>query len=260
LVLNSANTTVLDQSTPVVLDSGSTLSYLPVSMSDEIYKALGVQFSEKYDLPFCSCSLANTSATIDFEFSGQVISVAINEMVLEGGISTELDCIFGIVATQLVGGVAGTPYTLGDSFLRSAYVVYDIANNEISLAPTNFSPSGSNIVEIGTGKSAIPSVSGGGKSSATATVTGSAATGGATTTTAESSAPITSVKSIATTAGVEPSATTAGVEPSATTAGVESSTHATGVTTTAASAAGAAMQAHADIWALIAGAAYFFAL
>jgi len=213
LVSNGTNTTVLKQTTPVLLDSGSTLSYLPVSMSGEIYEALGVVFSEEYDQPFCSCSLANTSASIDFEFSGQVISVPINEMVLEGGITNELDCSFGIVA-QPDEGEVGTSYTLGDTFIRSAYIVYDIGNNEISLAPTNFSPAGSNILAITTGAKAIPSASGV-QNPATATVTGSAVIGGAT---------------------------------------------ATGVSPTGAAAPGSALQAHAGVWALVAGAACLFAL
>lgn len=41
--------------------------------------------------------------------------------------------------------------SLGDTFLRSAYVVYDMTNNEISVAPMNFNAVNSNIVEIGTG-------------------------------------------------------------------------------------------------------------
>jgi hypothetical protein len=45
---------------------------------------------------------------------------------------------------------------LGDTFLRSAYVVYDLANNEISLAQTNFNATGTNVVEIGTGTGSVP--------------------------------------------------------------------------------------------------------
>lgn len=38
---------------------------------------------------------------------------------------------------------------LGDTFLRSAYVVYDLENNQISLAATNFNATGTNVQEIG---------------------------------------------------------------------------------------------------------------
>ena len=45
---------------------------------------------------------------------------------------------------------------LGDTFLRSAYVVYDLDNNQISIAPTNFNATSSNIREITTGTNAVP--------------------------------------------------------------------------------------------------------
>jgi hypothetical protein len=37
---------------------------------------------------------------------------------------------------------------LGDTFLRSAYVVYDLQNNQISLAQTDFNSTTTNVVEI----------------------------------------------------------------------------------------------------------------
>ena len=184
LVANNTNTTVSKSTTAVLLDSGSTLSYLPVDVSSAIYSALGVVFDEQQDQPFCQCSLANTTDIIEFVFSGQVISVPISEMVLpgDGGVQTKsgetLGCAFGIVAQPAQSG-PGTPYTLGDTFIRSAYVVYDLANNQISLAQTDFGATGSNVMEIGTGKNSVPSASGVG-SPASATVTGTAVIGGVT--------------------------------------------------------------------------------
>ena len=52
---------------------------------------------------------------------------------------------------------SSTP-VLGDTFLRSAYVVYDLHNNEISLAQTNFNSTGSNIMEIT--NSSVPDATG----------------------------------------------------------------------------------------------------
>ena len=45
---------------------------------------------------------------------------------------------------------------MGDTFLRSAYVVYDLTNNEISVAETNFNATSSNIQEIASGTSGVP--------------------------------------------------------------------------------------------------------
>lgn len=59
-------------------------------------------------------------------------------------------CLFGLSPSG--NGVN----VLGDTFLRSAYVVYDINNNQISMAQSNFDPKGSDVIEIGSGKDAVP--------------------------------------------------------------------------------------------------------
>ena len=46
------------------------------------------------------------------------------------------------------------PIILGDTFLRSAYVVYDLDNKQIAIAPTVANTTESNIVEIGQGAAA----------------------------------------------------------------------------------------------------------
>lgn len=53
-----------------------------------------------------------------------------------------------------------TQLSQGDTFLRSAYVVYDLDNQEISLGNTLFNVTDSTIREIGTGKSAVPDATG----------------------------------------------------------------------------------------------------
>jgi elongation factor G len=59
-------------------------------------------------------------------------------------------CLFGIQPfTQ-------APYILGDTFLRSAYVVFDLVNNQIGLAQTDFNDTGSNIVVFENNGSTIP--------------------------------------------------------------------------------------------------------
>ncbi|MCJ1250092.1 hypothetical protein MMC30_007318 [Trapelia coarctata] len=181
LAANNANTTITSKTYPVLLDSGSTLSYLPTSVVAKLYSALGVEFSQQYAAPFCQCSLANTSATVDFSFGGKIIAVPMSEMVLSADGTTvqsstgqTLDCIFGIFAESSSGG-SGTAYTLGDTFIRSAYIVYDLANNEISLASTNFQATKSNIMEIGKGANSVPDAQG--VAAPSVTVTGTAVIG-----------------------------------------------------------------------------------
>ena len=164
-----------DLPTVVILDSGSSLTYLPNDLTSSIYDALKVQYDPAQGTGYCSCGLANENITIDFTFTSATISVAIDELVLgtsqgtnqdrgdpnnggntsaDGGNSGDgagsLDCVFGIAPAL------GETAVLGDTFLRSAYVVYDLANNEISLAQTDFNATNSNIKEIGTGTSSVP--------------------------------------------------------------------------------------------------------
>ena len=179
VIQNGKNTsaTTSELPTAVLLDSGSTLSYLPEDLSQNIYKDLGVTYVARDQAAFCSCSLAESTATIDFSFSGAVISVPLSEMVLPGGLTADGSgsegCLFGIVETKEQSNSGTSSFTLGDTFIRSAYVVYDIANNQISLANTNFNSTTSNVMEIGTGKNSVPNASGV-ASAVTVAVTGTA--------------------------------------------------------------------------------------
>ena len=60
-------------------------------------------------------------------------------------------CQFGIQRSY------ASPWTLGDTFLRSAYVVYDLENNEIGLAATDFNSTEEKIVAFESQGAKIPS-------------------------------------------------------------------------------------------------------
>lgn len=143
-----------DLPTAVLLDSGSTLSYLPDPVAHHIYKALNVTYQSSAGVGFVPCSYANRDLNVTYTFSSPAIDVSISELVLNSGDTTFSDgspaCIFGIVPA------GNSQCVLGDTFLRSAYVVYDLNSNEISLAQTNFNASGDDILTIGTGKNPIP--------------------------------------------------------------------------------------------------------
>ncbi|KAE8333821.1 aspartic peptidase domain-containing protein [Aspergillus sergii] len=52
-------------------------------------------------------------------------------------------CVFGVVPIT-----DDSPILFGDTFLRSAYVVYDLDQQQIAIAPTRFNSEDTNIVEI----------------------------------------------------------------------------------------------------------------
>lgn len=139
----------------VLLDSGSSLTYLPDSLVQSIYNDLEVNYDSSSGTGYVPCSMVNQDINLNFTFSGPSIPVGINELVLDPGTGLTFSdgtaaCVFGIAPA------GDSTAVLGDTFLRSAYVVYDLENNEISLAKTNFNSTKDNILEIGTGTAAVP--------------------------------------------------------------------------------------------------------
>lgn len=151
---------------PAILDSGTTLTLVP----DDLANALNNQFGAEQAGPnsdnyLAPCSLASSTATFDFQFggaSGPTIRVPIGEMLLDAGTddfgnpielsSGEAACLVGIQAA------GDNPILFGDTFLRSAYVVYDLDNQQVSIAQTDFNATSSNVQEIQAGKGGVPDV------------------------------------------------------------------------------------------------------
>lgn len=159
----NGRTQTLSQNLPaaVLLDSGSSLTYLPNDLTQAIYTALKVKYNAQQQTAFCDCGLGNSQDTLDFTFTNPKISVPMSELAINPGPNPDGStatfdngtplCFFGISPTD------GTTAVLGDTFIRSAYLVYDLANNEISIGQTNFNATNSNVLEIGTGTAAVPS-------------------------------------------------------------------------------------------------------
>lgn len=150
---------------PVVLDSGTTLSYLPTDLATEIWKEAGAIYSADLTLAVIPCSMAQSAGVFTFGFAGPAgprISVDMTELVLplttgaapsfsSGPYEGQAACEFGIQNSS------SDPFLLGDTFLRSAYVVYDLVNNEIGIAATDFNSTSSNIVAFPSYGAQIPS-------------------------------------------------------------------------------------------------------
>ncbi|KAL5612788.1 hypothetical protein BROUX41_004128 [Berkeleyomyces rouxiae] len=144
----------------VLLDSGSSLTYLPNEIASAIYTSVDAYFLESEQVAFVPCNIASSAEnTLTFTFSGPSITVAMDELVLavqdvQGNDVTftngQQACLFGIAPANT------STVVLGDTFLRSAYVVYDLDRNEISLAQTKFNTTASNVQEIAAGDATVP--------------------------------------------------------------------------------------------------------
>ncbi|KAI1770780.1 mitochondrial elongation factor g 1-like protein [Hypoxylon cercidicola] len=150
---------------PVVLDSGTTFSYLPTDLAEQIWREVGAEYNPQYGVPLLPCSMENSAGHFSFGFGGSggpVINITMDELVVSladgdpipfpsGQYQGQAACQFGLQ------NYSSDTYLLGDTFLRSAYVVYDLVNNEIGLAPTDFNATRSNVVAFPSKGAQIPS-------------------------------------------------------------------------------------------------------
>lgn len=152
-----------------ILDSGTTLTYLPQDMCDNVWKEVGAVWYEDAKAALVPCSLATNDGYFSFEFGGSQgihINVTMDELVAGGAGGNfpsgaqhagQPACVFGIQNQTNGADDPTAPYLLGDTFLRSAYVVYDLVNNQIGMAPTEFNATKSNVVSFASMSAAIPS-------------------------------------------------------------------------------------------------------
>jgi len=163
---------------PALLDSGTTLSYIPERMAAPLFEQLGAYNDKRQTgLTFIDCNFLSADAGLVITFSfagGPTISVPVHEMVLDvfgafvdlpPGIPFADVCLFGLQSTgsfaEQSQSLASSNFVLlGDSFLRSAYVVYDLAHQQIGLAPANLNSSATNVVEFKAADSGIPAATG----------------------------------------------------------------------------------------------------
>ncbi|PWY95964.1 acid protease [Aspergillus sclerotioniger CBS 115572] len=157
--------------TSAVLDSGTALAYIPSSAAASIFDAVGAEYSDVYGYAVVNCSLKNEDITFYFEFAQSFnMTVDISEMVIDDDDGSGY-CTFGLSASD-------DDTLLGDTFLRSTYVVYDLANNEVSIAQANFNPGTDHVLEIGTGANAVPNATGATESSSSGSKTSGASSTG----------------------------------------------------------------------------------
>ena len=167
--LSATSDSGTDQLTPssyaeaAILDSGTTITLLPDDIAQMVFEELGASMDRELGAVVVPCALADKSGTLNYGFGGvggPTIQVAVSQLVLPLTLPNGQDATYnnGAAACQLGIQAAGDlPVLFGDTFLRSAYVVYDLDNNRIALAQTDFNATDSNVVAFESGGAAIPS-------------------------------------------------------------------------------------------------------
>ncbi|ORZ16452.1 aspartic peptidase domain-containing protein [Absidia repens] len=149
-----------------ILDTGTTLTYFPQKIAQSIISAVaggigGYQFDDRSQIYYIDCAQASSSATVELQMSqsSQVsshpvtLSVPVSDLVipLDGDTADKaLLCMFGIAPMQNSpskgggsssssggGGSGSNMFLIGDSFLRSAYLVFDMGQNRVGIAAAN---------------------------------------------------------------------------------------------------------------------------
>lgn len=163
-------------SIPILLDSGSSLTYLPTSVFNGFASVFNAVDNGGELIIDCGYKTAQSHGYVTFTFGNSSSTATINVPIDE-----LIQAIPGDTKNCLLGVLEGSQdiYILGDVFLRSAYVVYDLTHNQIGMAQANYESSTSTIVEFKATDSGIPTLTGqatgttvepGSKSDAVATV------------------------------------------------------------------------------------------
>ncbi|KAG9234016.1 aspartic peptidase domain-containing protein [Amylocarpus encephaloides] len=163
---SSSGTDVLtppDFAVAAILDSGTTITLLPDAVAELVFNELGARYYSKLGATLVPCDLAKSSGTLNYGFGGvggPVIKVSVSDLVMPLTLTSGRTPTYpnGQAACQLgIQGAGDLPILLGDTFLRSAYAVYDLVNNRIGLGQTVFNVTSSNIVAFASSGASIPS-------------------------------------------------------------------------------------------------------
>ncbi|CAI4058268.1 hypothetical protein SKDZ_04G3600 [Saccharomyces kudriavzevii ZP591] len=141
-------TTLTTTKIPALLDSGTTISYLPVKLVELLADKVGAFYSSEYGYYVMNCiHEVKKDITVVFDFGGFHISSWLSNFQLFTDSSSDV-CILGFAPQS------DPTVILGDNFLVSTYIVYDLDNMEISMANADFSDNDEYIDII---ESAVPS-------------------------------------------------------------------------------------------------------
>ncbi|CCH60524.1 hypothetical protein TBLA_0D00140 [Henningerozyma blattae CBS 6284] len=121
--------TFLSTPLPALLDSGTTMTYLPDALVATVASTLGASFDEAQGLYLLDCPSGSDDREFNFDFGGFQISVPLSNFILEALPDVCVLTLFESHAERAI---------LGDSFLTEAYVVYDLENLEISMAQARY--------------------------------------------------------------------------------------------------------------------------
>lgn len=145
---SSSQVQATSSSLPALLDSGTTLMYLPATVADSVAGQLGGRYSASTGYYLIPKPSSDDDTKIVFDFGGFHIETSLSNYLMQGTSGSDDVSVLGILRTDSERAI------LGDVFLVDAYVVYDLEDYEISLAQASYSGASEDIELI---VSSIPS-------------------------------------------------------------------------------------------------------
>ncbi|KAA8917841.1 hypothetical protein TRICI_000006 [Trichomonascus ciferrii] len=144
---------VMEANFPALLDSGNTACMLPSSVITAVADSMQAEYDMYAESYIQECGIVEDQGSFEFDLSGIKIEVPFSDMILplrdtEG---KQIKMRNGKDACFLVMFPATDTIVLGDTFLRSAYVVYDLENKEVAMAQVKYNESSSDVEAIESG-------------------------------------------------------------------------------------------------------------
>ncbi len=143
-----------ESATTVILDTGSSLSYLPDNVVTALAADLDAHYNDSLGMYLMSCH--GLTGTVDFSFGpgSATFRIPVADFVWDVD-GTGRRCVMGVAPADPSLGVAGL---LGDTFLRSVYTVFDQDSNAVFLAP--YTDCGRNEVALPATSDAVANLTG----------------------------------------------------------------------------------------------------
>ncbi|TDZ25073.1 putative aspartic-type endopeptidase OPSB [Colletotrichum orbiculare MAFF 240422] len=145
----SSSSYAYSRSRTVRLSPDVVASYLPDDIARDIYALVGAVSDTSNYQAIVPCSANTSTARLALQLhgaDGPVLAVAVADLVVPSALyreeqwswateSSEEYCLFAVLSDD---SYAMNRYTLGSGVLKNAYLVFDLANEEVAVAKTKF--------------------------------------------------------------------------------------------------------------------------
>lgn len=125
----SAGKYAYKKSAQAISDTGTSLTYGPSDVVENIAKIVGAKLNNEYGLYFIPCD--KKYDPVSFTINKKVYNLSSSVLTMDLGLDE--GCLFAMVPSDM--GTFGPDWILGDPFIRTYCNTYDFVNKRIGLSP-----------------------------------------------------------------------------------------------------------------------------